>query len=147
MRGVEIVLVAGLGACTAVPIPAVREGTVLHLTIVATSPRSVTPEREAAIGPVSDTGLVTLRVERVRGDSSFGHYTGPALSFWPGFRGLNSTFVIVRHGAEWHIELDHDAQDAGMKLSGEEAGGRVQGRWTGPMTGTPEGVFRLEPGA
>ena len=143
-RHLYLALLLGLVACGEEPRP--TSGSQYSLMLVVESPRHLTPERERALAPVSDTGVALLRVERMSGDTGFGSYSGPPSHFWPLFRGIGNRFHLIRHGAEWRIVLDPDGRDAGMELEGRAHGDTVRGRWRA-RTSTPAatGRFLLAP--
>jgi hypothetical protein len=117
-----------------------------QLVLVAAAPRLLTPERERAIAPVSDSAVLQLRVDSIARDSVYGRLTGETPHFWVQFRATGGDrFTAVRTGRRWLIAINAHATDTGLTLLGEEANGHIHGVWEPRVWSRARGVFALGP--
>ena len=122
-------------------------GSGYQLVLVAAAPRLLTPERERAIAPVTDSAVLQLHVDSVARDSVYGRLTGETPHFWVPFHAVGGDrFTAVRAGKRWVIAINAHATDAGLTLLGEEADGHVRGVWEARVWSRTRGVFALGPG-
>jgi hypothetical protein len=122
-------------------------GTEYRLHVSVSSKPSLTPEREAALGPLQDSVTGTLTVDSIIRDSAFGHYNIDLLRL-----GLMAN-TISSQGPQFVAKIDQDsvflllnpeATDAGVYLTGHSQAGRIEGAWQVTQA-SGGGTFSLDP--
>jgi len=134
-------------SCGPRALPRPRNGTSYQLSLVVLTPRHISPDRERAIRPMTDSAGATITITATSKDTAFGTYAGLPLGFWPMFRGIDSLVSIVVSNNEWRITLDPTSTDAGMELIGWYRAGVVRGKWVTRTAFPDSGTFVLRPGA
>ena len=121
-------------------------GSGYQLVLVAAAPRLLTPERERAIAPVTDSAVLQLHVDSVARDSVYGRLTGETPHFWVPFHAVGGDrFTAVRAGKRWVIAINAHATDTGLTLLGDEANSHIHGVWEPRVWSRARGVFALGP--
>ncbi len=145
VRLVSSLLLAACGSETPNPW---TDGSSYTLTMVADTPRTIHPEIEARLSPISDTARFRLRIDSTRADSVFGVYEGENPHFWPPFWpdvGIRHPLVITRMGSGWLLDLNPRMLDAGMDLRGTTRVLPLRGNWRDRSPGGETGSFSLLP--